>query len=447
MQRLLADVGPSRWLWRTTAQVVLRERSPAAGGFTQEHRVLQSPLTHAQHSFGCRAGPLVIGPLARRGVYHRAFDPTAGGLAWRAAGERPGVALDTDMDGGRWSGVALTGGRGSFHGGYLWCTDAIDSSAVERRVVQIAALGLGCDRPLRVTVVAAESASRGNNTNPAAAWDERGVEERWLFPVGPLRRDRVVQAGLVVSLQRELSDPVRVDVSGECWVQELWGRYRPSAGEFRAVVDVGSVAVLGRVSMAGTGFRSLDGGLPRYSRRLSAGLRGHAGTDLRHRWRLELGRSASWHAGLPEMPEHHGAARVTLFAPGRRLSLRGELTGRTGDGTGGGEAEMALRGTPRARFMEAKMEAAWKVEDGEHRRSATVSMAWTPQVGTDRRRGRVGAELSLDESTWEPSVECSVPLGTGVRIAGSASTTVERRRDGASWVDRLAATATLSVRW
>jgi hypothetical protein len=59
----------------------------------------------------------------------------------------------------------------------------------------------------------------------------------------------------------------------------------------------------------------------------------------------------------------------------------------------------------------------------------------------------MGVELAVDERRWEPSVECSVPLGSGARIAGSATTAVERGQVALSWVDQLAATVTLSARW
>ncbi|MFW5827882.1 MAG: hypothetical protein ACOCU4_07310, partial [Alkalispirochaeta sp.] len=109
MQRTIADIAGTRWMWRSEGTVVVYEETALAGGYVEERRMLGAPREGFAHRAGCEAGPLTLGPIAFRGVYHRLLDPAAGGTTWSSLSDRPELRLDRSMEPSRWTGVGLDG--------------------------------------------------------------------------------------------------------------------------------------------------------------------------------------------------------------------------------------------------------------------------------------------------------------------------------------------------
>ena len=197
-QRVVLQLGPTRWLWIAAARPLLYEERPIAGAYAEQRLVPRSPLEDLRHWFGCAAGPVVIGPMEPTGLHRRAFDPTAGGSGWSAFTETDGVRLESALDGTRWTGVFLggpiaLGRRTVIRPGTAWYTDApvdVDDEPIE---VLLATVPITVsDRMQRRSVHIA--AAYGRARHPVSDTDD------WLFRTPPVRSGGVDLLGVVAGM-------------------------------------------------------------------------------------------------------------------------------------------------------------------------------------------------------------------------------------------------------
>jgi hypothetical protein len=452
-QRLTLDIGSTRWLFRSTASVVAREEVPVAGGYTSRRLEPRSPFTDAEHTAGCEAGPLVMGPLALHGLYRRALDPSAGGLTWSALDEDPRVRLDRGLDGARWSGVAVrTPARAEDSGrsfrlrpGALWMTD--DTSTIE-----IVTLPIGWIRR--------QGALRGSGVDLSVAAGRSRVlfreEESWLFETPPFLGDRLTIRGASLGARVALpgAGGFTVDTAAEGWEQR--SGYRPSrwSGQGWFSGGVRGFTVDGRLSRTDPGFRNLDGGVSSAAAFAGLGARGRY-RSVPIVWSAAWEQHQGWDDGVPGDTEEELCASVGVARRRgvlRRLELRGESERRgatSGEGDaerdGGGEGGsdggsgssdgggalagyaapvvtargrlqagwwwLAAEGTRTAAGLEAGDLDTWRVE------------TWRVETGVRGALGRRGRTASVGVG-WRVAPErlrasLSIPVGRLVRIEGS----------------------------
>ena len=117
-QRVVTDLGDSRWIWWASGDLVLTRDSPAPAGMVEREYYLHNPLEGTVHRVGVSAGPLVFGPVLIRGGYRRMMDPSGGGVVPSAATDAAEVVLDGAREPSSWNGVAFTtAGLGASSGG------------------------------------------------------------------------------------------------------------------------------------------------------------------------------------------------------------------------------------------------------------------------------------------------------------------------------------------
>jgi hypothetical protein len=436
-QRLTLDIGSTRWLFRSTASIVAREEVPVAGGYTSRRLEPRSPFTDAEHTAGCEAGPLVIGPLALHGLYRRALDPSAGGLTWTALGQDPRVRLDRGLDGTRWSGVAVrvptpVGDRGRSllaRPGILWMTD-------EKTTIQLATLPIGWT--LREGVLRGSGVDLG-----AAAGRSRIVpreEESWIFETPPFLGDRLAVLGASLGGRIAVAGVGRfaAAIAGEAWQQRCG--YRPARWSAQGWFSAGvpGLTLDGRFSRTDPGYRHLDGGAA------SAAAFTGLGAGGRYRsvpfvWSAAWERRQGWDDGMPgaaveEMRGSLGVARRRGVL--RRLDFRGESE-RRDDASGGGDAEGDVVDT-RAGYAapvvtaRVRLQAGWwwlAAEGGEGVDTRNLDLfrawggeTWRVETGARGALGRRGRTASVTVG-WRVKPErlrasLSVPIGHRVRIEG-----------------------------
>ncbi|MDA3950808.1 MAG: hypothetical protein PF508_16495 [Spirochaeta sp.] len=107
-QRVVADLGESRWVWWASGDLVLTRDEPAPAGMVEREYYLHNPLEGTSHRVGVSAGPVVFGPVLIRGGYRRVMDPSGGGVVPSAIIDATAVRLDGAREPSSWDGAAVS---------------------------------------------------------------------------------------------------------------------------------------------------------------------------------------------------------------------------------------------------------------------------------------------------------------------------------------------------
>ncbi len=402
MQRTTVDIAGTRWLWRSEGTIVLHEKTAMAGGYVEERRMLGAPREEFAHWAGCEAGPLTLGPIAFRGLYHRLLDPTAGGTSWSALSDGPDLRLDRSMEPSRWTGVGIDGVLplrifgGEIAPGAVWgTTDDGD----------VAAGALALSWPVAAVDV---SVSHGSfSVTP---------DDSWLYTAPPFRAESITQLGSTIILKPTVAE-VSVEVGAEGWQQRTG--YRPrrySAGAF-ADIPGAWVAIASRVSRTQSGFRALTGRRPRSAEysglTLSEGRR--MGPWL---WHVDWNRRAGWDEDLPGDPVD--TYSVMLGGAWRRGIVRMLRVRATRDSRGTLSLNYRMRYAVGPVGLLAYARNVFDDPAEGESFSATVRGSVRTDLGRHGRRFSVDAGWSISqertEQLQELSISTSVPIGRAVRM-------------------------------
>ncbi|MEX2444737.1 MAG: hypothetical protein WD492_14115 [Alkalispirochaeta sp.] len=425
LQRVTADIAGTRWLWRVEGSLLLYEETAVAGGYIEERRTIGSPVNDLTHGAGCEVGPLTLGPIRSRGVYHRLLDPTAGGTDWSALTDANTLRLDRAIDPGRWTGVAVSGTLPvSFFGadiapGVVWGTD---------EDVEISMVAL----PLSWRVASLElSVARGSFSVPD--------DDSWLYEAPPFRAEGVTQMGSTVTMHPTFADvPLVLMIEG--WRQRV--AYRPRRHSVQAYghVSGGVLAITSRVSRTDSGFRALSGGRPRSAR--YSGVTLSQGRTVRPWvWRASWDRRAGWEDDLtgPIVDSYSGTAGLAWRRGiARLLRIRGTMDSRETY-----SVDYRTRFTAGPVGLLAYARHVLNHPSREDHFSATVRLSLRAALGRRRRRFSAVVGWSVAEESehrhQRVSLTTSIPVGSAFRLELSAKFPVDPPPTGqeAEWLLRL----------
>ncbi len=423
-QRLLLDVGPSRWLWIVGSTLVVRETSPAPAGYTRHDVALRSPFTDTRHRLGVSLGPITVGSVTPRGVFRRILDPAAGGVRWRALSERDEVRLDAALDGGRWSGGGFVApGSWPIRPAYVYLRETRSAEEGEAVMVHSGSLSVGRE----VSPIGSLS---------FAAYDARvaaGEDDSWLFEAPPLRQRRLRAAGLIVRRNGRVGEAWWApSFTGEVWAQR-GGDYRPLRRFAQARVRFGaaSLRVEGRVLRSDVGFYGADGTAPGRARMAGVTISGRfdVARTARARWSSELTRRTSWEDLRVGPAEYRGTAVTSVEFPRRFLRSAALTVRRRWPAEGVGDADAETDVVTRIRFQAGPFSFSGRSgvsTDG--RRSARAELAWSRRRANGPGRLRaacaVGSVRDDANDSWDTEASGRLSLPLGRRWRGELSTSM-----------------------
>lgn len=420
--RAILLYGPTRWFYLARSSVTLREEEDAPAGYQSSRVRLRSPLEDREVSLGVEAGPLILGPIEGRGLYHRLRDPTAGGAGWSALTDRSRFVpiLDPEIQDRR--GLAFTLGREPGPAGLAaWYFERDAHVRVE---------GLdGWFSPLpggqlgRFGVLLAR-------IQPAEERFGDPGDDPWFYllpPRAPLERRLQAVYWEFRRPERFRSDP-RVLVEG--WRQR--SSLRPPLFAGNAFASLGPPALRGTVRFAAAdrGFLTLQEGRTTHSRLVA--------TELSHRSvysRLILNGTGRWSRAWRWSEEEPGPYRDEgeIMIAGDRLRLsrlpllqRVFLKGRLRKA----EEESSLLRDVRTEagvtlLLEPVRVSFSGAAEREGYRSAAASLVVLAPAGRLARGRSLLVELSgrcrwfrgEELESWHVSAALGVPLGAGWRVS------------------------------
>lgn len=421
---------------------MLHQEEAAPPGYQKKSVSLRSPLEGLSWTMGAQAGPLVLGPIRGRGIYHRFFDPTAGGVLWGALFEESRFVPALQEGDQDRLGAALSLGGGAVPLGFdLWYLareDRYQSEGVRGWVD----LGPG------------GAAGRLGVLLSRVTLDEERLrspeKQGWLFAAPPLRSNQSERQAVTWELDRRRrpgEEGLWARTRGPQALVEVWryqdeGRGPPRlAGTASASAGPEALRWSGRVSGAERGFRTVEGGRTRYSRSSSVqvahrSLHPAAILESHLRWSGTRGWKEE-HPG-PSRQELEGvvsAGRVRLA--GAPLLDRVALVGAVQrypreelDTVYRGEARLHLRspgGTLRFRV-------SGRGDTRDQRSLAGVFSLLTP-LGSRRRSLSVSAAARVQWDSregpahWYGSLDGGIPLGARWRLMPRLRVDQDVRRD------------------
>ncbi|MCG8480188.1 MAG: hypothetical protein MI724_13915 [Spirochaetales bacterium] len=412
-QRLLLDVGPSRWLWIVGSTLVVRETDPAPAGYTRHDVSLRSPFTDTRHRLGISAGPATVGSVTPQGVFLRLLDPAGGGVRWAALSERDGVRLDVAPDGGRWTGGGFVSpGHWPIRPAYVYLREARSTEDGEAVTIHSGALSLG-----------REASPIGSFA--FAAYEARATprgDDSWLFEAPPLRLRRLRAAGVTVRRNGRAGDAWWLpSITGEAWVQR-GGDHRPVRRFAQARLRFGAAGlrIEGRALQSDVGFYGADGTPPGLARMVGATVSGRfdVATTMRIRWSSELVRRTLWDELRVGPSEYRGAVSAGVERPRRllrsaALTLRREWPAGRGD-----DIDSETDAVVRARLTSGGFSISGRGgASTEGRRSARGDVTWSRRRVDGAGRLEVACALGSvrdganDSWETEASGRLSIPFG------------------------------------
>lgn len=430
--RSIVDVAETRWFFLSRAAVTLREEVDAPAGYRRSEIRLRSPFGSGDTAVGVEAGPLILGAIEGRGLYHRLRDPTAGGARWSALTDSSRFAplLDPEIQDQR--GVALRLRGPHFPaGGSVWYHERDGRYRIE---------GVdGWFSPL--------PDSRAGRLGLLFARVELGdgvlndpEEEPWTFPIPPTRStDQRLQAAFwEYGFRRRTGD-----LDG--WQERLrphaliegWRRrsgYGAPLFAGGSVLSIGPAALRGTVRVAGSapGYRTLENNRPRNSRLAASEISHRRVTALailegRVRWN----RSRGWEDENPGALREEGELSIVAsrLRSGRLPFLdRLVLSGRIRNDHGDDEQPIwrAASGLTLASSRDGRVETRFRLDgaaDSAGTRQGGVHVSLVMPFGTLQRTltGEVAgrAEWGVGDrfSHGHLSTAVSIPLGHRFRLS------------------------------
>lgn len=396
VQRVTAEIGPSRWLWSSTAALLLSEEVPMAGGYTEERRSLRPPWSAARHAVGVTAGPVVLGPASFHGLFRRVCDPTAGGPAWGAIEEVATVRLDRGIDraGDDRSGtIALVTPPAEGAGRAADDVGIAFRPGVALQVRESGHLALAVV-PVRLGPVTL-AAVAGNAGFPADS------VEGWLLDRPPVVLNRVVTWGGSVAVRTSGAEPAWLVAD----VLTRHAGYRPVrwGGLAAGGWDGRWVRLRLRGAVVQSGFRGLEGDRTARARLLAARA-GAPAAATPVGWRAEWLREQRWDLESPAPVQDRFDARVTL-RPERVPAFRGRVSGSVRSGNGG------FAGPPPSRW----------------RREIAGELQWTARV---RRRSGAAARITttIEGARWADPSDGGSPAVSEIRLSVAGGVPVGSKR-------------------
>ncbi|MFW5695344.1 MAG: hypothetical protein ACOCYB_09245 [Alkalispirochaeta sp.] len=425
LQRVTADIGGTQWLWRTRGTVLLYEETALAGGYIERRRLLGTPAKPFVHHAGCAVGPLTVGPLQFRGVYHRVLDPTAGGTRWSSLTDDDDLRLDRGLSSPRRTGVGVTGMLPfSFFGGDIVPGAVWGTTADGENDVGTTALILNWP-----VAAAAFALSRGTFSV--------AEDHSWLYAAPPFRTSGVTQVGSTLKLTPAVAE-VPVHIGAEGWQQR--NGYRPPRSSVGAFAHASGTraAVATRVSRTDSGFRALSGRRPRWSRYVGAtvsqGRRGRPWV-----WQAEWQRRAGWQEDRPGEPVNFYSGAVG--GAWRRGVLRGLRMQGTQSSTGRSSVSYRLRCAVGPVGLLAHARHAFQEHTDDDSFSATARASLRTDLGRHARRFSADAGWSgtAERRRWEHelSLNASTPVGGALRLELSAKQPLIPAASTTEWMVRL----------
>ncbi len=425
--RTVLDYGPSRWFVLSRSEVVLQEEVNAPAGQRRSEARLRSPLEQSDFALGVEAGPLILGPIEGRGLYHRLRDPTRGGAAWDALTDRTRFVPVTDPERLDRSGVALTIGseRGpaKLAGWYLQRDGSYTIEGIDGTFSPLPDQRLGTIGVLLAGIT------------PDADQSSLPEDEPWYYELPPEPSGvRRIQA---VHWRFDRDDSLfRPDVLLEGWRQR--SGYGPPLFAGTSYAALGPPVLRGslRFSRSAPGFKTAEGGRTRYADQLAAELsHGRSYTPARLESHLRWTRSRGWEDERPgpvrverEVSIATTRWRVSWFPVLDRIRFSGR---HRSDGTPDsrdyyrGESSVAFLfdGYPRGHGSLRVAVTASADSEERVRTAASVLRLWSSRAM--RARGRTGSweisgRVQWDRGTvgdWYTSVNLDVPLGQRVRLS------------------------------
>ncbi len=245
--RLLFHLGRTRWVLLGFGELVLREDAAAPAGYLQQHVSMRSPFHDARIIAGVDAGPLTLGPIAGKGVFHRFRDPTAGGLTWSALTEADRFSLATGLDEPRTQGVFISADPSTMRGYPLWMPRIAWWYTVQQERLETSGFLVHLPVPGLPDAGTIGLIAGTASVDPQRLPDFEA--EPWLFVVPPVRSQTLHRQALFWQLQRR---SLRLLVEG--WRQSA--PYRPvsHAGIAAAVLGPPQARVTVRLSGSDAGF-------------------------------------------------------------------------------------------------------------------------------------------------------------------------------------------------
>lgn len=444
--RIDARFGPSRWLLLGGGALVPVDERIAPAGYLERRYTADEILGETWTEIGAAAGPVSFGPLAPKGLFARAVDPTAGSWSWSALSDRDRFALEGSLDEPSRRGLALARMPAIGIGAGAWALEDRDGTQWRG-----AALSAASDRALpgRLAVLLGETLPASAPRDPA-----RTAAEGWLYRVPPLRTSHYLRGGLGWHATIPLGAARELALLTETWVQRE-GR-APPPWAYTGVATVSSprwTAGL-RLSRAAPGFLDAWGDPLDRSLLLAAGLDGRWGAASNRRtlgatWELAGG----WDEGVPAPPRRELAFRYRRSA-GELVLQRRSAALSVECGTAGDPEEVDLDLDVRVRppgvgrrrvlgprragevasrpaaYLDGEASVAWERDAGGTGWELGLGCGWSRSVGSRRRTlslevgaglerepGDVGSAGDVPPPSWEAWAAATVPVGGGGRLA------------------------------
>ncbi|SIP87992.1 hypothetical protein SAMN05920897_10194 [Alkalispirochaeta americana] len=434
--------GPVRWFGLGSSEIMLQQEEAAPAGYQQKSVSLRSPLEDLSWTMGVQAGPLLLGPIRGRGIYHRFLDPTAGGVRWGALSEDSRFVPALHEGAQDRLGAALSFGGGAVPLGldiwYLAREDRYQTEGLRGWFDLWPGGSAG-----RVGVLLSRVTLDEQRLRPL-------VEEGWLFPSPPLREPQGERQAITWELDRRRrpgDDGLWARSLGPRALIEMW-RYQGGgtvvprlAGTASASAGPPVLRWSGRVSAAERGFRTVEGGRPRYSRfsSLEAAHRSiHRATILEGHVRWAETRGWQEEQPGPQRQELDGlvsAGRLRLAgAPFLdRVALAGTVRQYPRE-----EIATLYRGEARLHLRSPGGGVRFRVSgggDSRDQRSLAGVFSLLAPLGARRRSlsvsaaGRVQWDSREGPAHWYGSLDAGVPLGKGWRFIPRVRVDQDVRRD------------------
>ncbi|TVR67342.1 MAG: hypothetical protein EA427_14030 [Spirochaetaceae bacterium] len=419
--RAILLYGPSRWFLLTRSSVTLREEEEAPAGYRRSTVRLRSPLEDQLVSLGVEAGPLILGPIEGRGLYHRLRDPTQGGAGWSALTDdsRFVPLLDPEVQDRRGFAFSLGETSGPV-GGSVWYLERDDHYGMEGIDWWLSPLSgarLGRFGLLLARIRPEEERFRDPRDDP------------WLYtipPAAPLERRLQAFFWEYRRPERFRADP---HLLLDLWRQR--SALRPPLFAGNAFLALGPPALRGsmRAALADRGFVTLQEGRTRHSRLLAA--------QLSHRSlfpRLIMGatgrwsRAWGWSGGEPgsfrdeaELSIDATRLRIAPLPMLDRLYLKGRVRREEDDSV---PRDRRLESGFTLLFSPVRLSLAGAVAREEYRQLAASLLLLQSAPAWARGRS-VATELSGryrwvrtgGDDEWHVTLSAGVPLGGGWRFS------------------------------